>query len=282
MSLAIENIRVLAHALEIWSFLKLRVKCGKYCPPYYFSKVYDSYLISLLGLVGEVKRGVCVCYALEWEWCAKGLLNTPLNNSRSGLSQGPENPGRHQGALGLQEPGVTNPCWDPPCLVGLWKIPGCFDGHCLGRRCSFSAWLYHILGACGVERRRPPVARSWETWALVLLALLLTYCVTLLSDSTSPSLSSLIWGEGSTHSSGCCGGKWAQNLKGVFHMCSLALGLACWAKGGHSRFSDADRVYVCVPSCPDLLFCLIIGRALERKRWCPFYCCPCSICDLSH
>lgn len=65
MSLAIENIRVLAHALEIWSFLKLRVKCGKYCPPYYFSEVYDSYLISLLGLVGEVKRGVCVCCALE-------------------------------------------------------------------------------------------------------------------------------------------------------------------------------------------------------------------------
>lgn len=46
----------------------------------------------------------------------------------------------------------------------------------------FLAWVAQVQGACGIERRRPPrLASSWETQTLVL-ALLLTYCVTLISN----------------------------------------------------------------------------------------------------
>lgn len=50
--------------------------------------------------------------------------------------------------------------------------------------------------------------------------------------------------------------------------------MACWS-GSLCGWvlilgSDAGCVYMHVSSCLDVLFCLIAGKALERKRWCLF------------
>lgn len=61
----------------------------------------------------------------------------------------------------------------------------------------------------------------------------------------------------------------------------LLVWVAMWM-GDDFRFYILSVCTCMLLSCLDLLFCLIAAKALERKRWCPFHCCSCSISDLSH
>lgn len=64
-------------------------------------------------------------------------------------------------------------------------------------------------------------------------------------------------------------------------LCGLLV-CAATQMGDYFRVYYGECVYVHTPSCLDVLLCLIAARTLERKRWCLFHCCSCSICDLSH
>lgn len=126
-----------------------------------FQKCMILYLISLVGLVGEVKRGVCVCCALEWECCAKGLLNTPLNNSRSGLTvSGPWEPWQTSGCFGLAGTRSYQSLLRPSLLGGIvedsWLLWWALSGKevllfCLVAPHPGSLWVWKKKTFCGQE-----------------------------------------------------------------------------------------------------------------------------------